>query len=86
MSTKEQATEDIKRELQRQGKSFLAFHEELDPVINSLVMTQTIAQNHRWTMPSKANSQLVAKCLFCKETDKTELINYSKYYRDDKVQ
>ena len=86
MSTKKQATEDIKSELQRQGKSFLAFHEELDPVINSLVMTQTIAQNHRWTMPSKANSQLVAKCFFCKETGKTELINYSRYYRDDKIQ
>ena len=88
MSVKEQAIEDIKKELRDNGKSFLAFHKELDPVINSLVMSRIILQDnpHRYTAPSKANSQLVAKCLFCKDTGKTELMNYSRYYQDDKVQ
>jgi len=34
---KRQAVHDIQEECQRQGKCFLAFHEELDPVIEHLV-------------------------------------------------
>ena len=32
-----QATEDIILELKRQGKCFLAFHKELDPIMSKLV-------------------------------------------------
>ena len=34
---KKQAVHDIQEECQRQGKCFLAFHEELNPVIEHLV-------------------------------------------------
>ena len=37
MSAKEVAIQDIKCELEKQGKSFLAFHTELDEVMDALV-------------------------------------------------
>ena len=37
MSVKELATRDIQEELSRQGKCFLAFHNELDPVMDRIV-------------------------------------------------
>lgn len=37
MSAKELATRDIQEELSRQGKCFLAFHSELDPVMDIIV-------------------------------------------------
>lgn len=44
MSPKEQAILDIKNDLRQQGKSFLAFHKELNPVMDSLVNSQLKAQ------------------------------------------
>lgn len=50
-SAKEQAIQDIKKELSLQGKSFLAFHEELNPVIDELVNNrikeQELCQNSK---------------------------------------
>ena len=40
MSAKESAIQDIQSELEKQGKSFLAFRTKLDPVMNSLVNEQ----------------------------------------------
>lgn len=37
MSAKEQAIIDIQEELQREGKCFLAFRSELDPIMSSIV-------------------------------------------------
>lgn len=37
MSVREIATKDIQEELSRQGKCFLAFHSELDPVMDKIV-------------------------------------------------
>jgi len=37
MSVKELATRDIQEELSRQGKCFLAFHSELDSVMDRIV-------------------------------------------------
>lgn len=37
MSAREIATKDIQEELSRQGKCFLAFHSELDPVMDRIV-------------------------------------------------
>lgn len=40
MSAKEQAIQDIKDDLRKQGKSFLAFHRNLNPIMNRLVNKQ----------------------------------------------
>lgn len=40
MSAKEQAVMDIQSELEKQGKSFLAFRTQLDPVMDTLVSEQ----------------------------------------------
>ena len=40
MSAKQQAIEDIKKDLKRQGKCFLAFHTVLDPIMRQLVRQQ----------------------------------------------
>ena len=37
MSAKEQAINDIQEELTKQGKCFLAFRSELDPIMSSIV-------------------------------------------------
>ena len=37
MSVRELATRDIQEELSRQGKCFLAFHSELDSVMDRIV-------------------------------------------------
>lgn len=37
MSAKEQAIQDIKSELEKQGKCFLAFKESLNPIMDSIV-------------------------------------------------
>ena len=34
MSVKDYAVQDIQEELSRQGKCFLAFHEELNPIMD----------------------------------------------------
>lgn len=40
MSAKEQAIKDIKSDLREQHKSFLAFHKELNPIMNEIVRNQ----------------------------------------------
>ena len=40
MSAKDVATQDIMSELEKEGKSFLAFRTKLDPVMDSLVNEQ----------------------------------------------
>ena len=46
MSVKEQAIMDIQEELSKRGKAFLAFHSELDEVMEELVNNQLEAQSH----------------------------------------
>ena len=49
MSAKESAIKDIKESLQLQGKCFLAFHKELNPIMQQLVRnhikSQQLCQN-----------------------------------------
>lgn len=80
MSAREIATKDIKQELEKNDKCFLTFHKELNPVMRRLVSRQIkdqISLNHFFT-PSHTNSQLVARCFFCK--GEAILDNYNKYY------
>ena len=44
MSVKDVAIQDIQSELEKEGKSFLAFRTQLDPVMDSLVSEQLQAQ------------------------------------------
>lgn len=44
MSVRELATQDIQEELSRQGKCFLAFRSELDPIMDKLVEEQSNEQ------------------------------------------
>lgn len=44
MSAKEKAIEDIRESLRVQGKCFLAFHKELNPIMDELVNEQIKAQ------------------------------------------
>lgn len=44
MSAKQQAILDIKKDLEKQGKCFIAFKSELNPVMNKLVNRQIKAQ------------------------------------------
>ena len=79
---KQQAIENIKDDLQRSHKAFLAFHEELNPIMGKLVTQQLKAQQKasNWPiMPSKANSRLIATCFFCKATNTVEYHNYREY-------
>ena len=44
MSAKQQAVQDIKESLKIQGKCFLAFRSELNPIMDTLVNEQLKAQ------------------------------------------
>lgn len=80
MSAKEQAIQDIKDELRRQGKCFIAFHTELNPAIGRLVMQQ-IKRQAEASFPFRTprhKSILVARCFFC--DGQIQYSNYSKYY------
>ncbi len=44
MSARKQAIRDIKESLRMQGKCFLAFHRELNPIMDKLVNNQIKAQ------------------------------------------
>lgn len=44
MSAKQQAVQDIKESLRIQGKCFLAFRSELNPIMDTLVNEQLKAQ------------------------------------------
>lgn len=84
MSAKDVAIRDMLPELESQNKCFLAFKKELNPAMRKLVGDQLREQRrisdhpHR---PSKATSELVAHCLFCKSDNTVRLNNYIKYYK-----
>lgn len=44
---REQAIKDIKEELEREHKAFIAFRKELNPVMNELVKEQLQEQHRR---------------------------------------
>ena len=46
MSAKQQAIMDIQKELSEHGKCFLAFHKQLNPIMNRLVKEHIKAQQH----------------------------------------
>lgn len=85
MTAKQQAVEDIKNDLLQQSKSFLMFNRRLDPVMRKLVSRHKEAQRKVidpfYTL-NKKPSQLVARCLFCKETGNVTYTNYQKYYNE----
>ena len=80
MSAKEYAVQDIKDDLMKEKRSFLAFRKELNPVMRRLVSRQIKDQIilNPYPTPSHSNSQLVAHCFFSK--GKVRLNNYAKYY------
>ena len=81
MSTKEIAEHDIKQELSKNGKCFLSFHTELNPIMRKLVRQHIKAQISLspFSTTSHHNSQLVAHCFFCNGEVKYE--NYQNYYK-----
>ena len=81
MTPKDLAVKDMKEDLRRQNKSFLAFHNELNPVMRKIVSSQIREQvsiTNLFNMPIRHKTQLMARCFFCKGKVKFE--NYSKYY------
>lgn len=82
MSARKQAVQDMMPELKKNHKSFIAFRRELNPVMRQLVTEQVKAQqeiSQLFSVPSRANSQLVARCFFAKGTIVYD--NYDKYYK-----
>ena len=77
MSAKEAAVLDIKEDLKKQGKCFIAFRKDLNPVMRKLVREQIHAQN---PFRKKHYGQLIAHCLFSYTTKEVKYDNYSKYY------
>lgn len=82
MTAKEQAVQDIQNELNKQGKCFIAFRTELDPIMESLERNQIEEQNSLFKEDPfiKGHSQLMATCLFCKTGIVYE--NYTHYYEN----
>lgn len=77
MSAKDLAIQDIQKELELNGKCFLAFHTELDPVMKRLVSNQIKAQRRKKSYHS--NAQIMARCFFSASNPKYE--NYMNYYK-----
>ena len=87
MSAKELAIQDIKNELEKNHKCFLAFRTELNPIMDKLVSEHLKAQQKAsnqvlWpsTRPSRSATQLIARCFFCKSDSSIKYDNYSEYY------
>ena len=78
MTPKDLAVKEMKEELKRQNKSFLAFHNDLNPMMRRLVFSQIKQQLSINPFTPRHKSQLIARCFFCK--GQVKLINYSKYY------
>ena len=81
MTPKDLAVKDIKDDLMKENKAFLAFHNELNPAIRRIVSSQIREQvsiTNPFNMPIRHKTQLMARCFFCKGEVKLE--NYSKYY------
>lgn len=82
MTAKDLAVQDMIPELEKQNKCFLAFRQELNPIMRKLVSQHIKAQReatNTFNSFSQANSQLIARCFF----SKGEVIfeNYTKYYK-----
>ena len=81
MTPKDLAVRDIQNDLNKQGKAFLAFHNELNPAMRKIVLSQ-IREQVNITSPSKMPARFrrepVARCFFCNGKIKYE--NYGKYY------
>ena len=56
MTAKQLAIQDIKDDLKAQGKCFLAFHSELNPIMNKLV-TRQIRRQKQLQSPSLQNQR-----------------------------
>lgn len=82
MSAKEAAINDIKKDLLQHNKSFIAFKQELNPIMRKLVRKHLMEQQsiNTFHTPLFHNAQLVAHCFFCKSDNTASLSNYSKYY------
>ena len=83
MTPKDLAVKDIKDDLMKENKAFLAFHNELNPAMRKIVSSQIREQvsiTNPFNMPVRHKTQLMARCFFCK--GQVELINYSKYYEN----
>lgn len=81
MTPKDLAVRDIQNDLSKQGKTFLAFHNELNPAMRKIVASQIKRQvsiTNPLNMPVRHKVQLEARCFFCKGKVKFE--NYRKYY------
>ena len=81
MTPKDLAVKNIKDDLMKENKAFLAFHNELNPAMRKIVFSQIkeqISITNPFNMPVRHKAQLIAKCFFCKGKVKYE--NYSKYY------
>jgi len=81
MTPKDLAVKDIKDDLMKENKAFLAFHNELNPAMRKIVSSQIREQvsiTNPFNMPVRHKTQLMARCFFCK--GKVKLENYSKYY------
>jgi len=81
MNVKQLAIQDIVEDLKHENKTFIAFRNELNPVIRKIVAKQIGLQN-KISSPlfTKKPAQLIAHCFFMKSTGKSTLYNYSKYY------
>jgi len=83
MNAKEQAVTDIKEDLEKQGKSFIAFHSELDSIMRKLVSNKIREQesiSYPFNIISGERTELVAHCTFCNGT--VVFTNYNKYYEN----
>jgi hypothetical protein len=69
MTPKDLAVKDMKEDLSKENKSFLAFHNELNPVMRKIVSSQIRKQvsiTNPFNMPVRHKTQLMARCFFCK--------------------
>lgn len=82
MSAKDAAIQDMIPELEKRNKTFLAFHSELNPIMDQLVEQHIRAQQSLFKRFDKSNSQLMAHCYFCKSNNTVKFSNYEKYYKE----
>ena len=83
MTPKDLAVRDMKEDLSKENKSFLAFHNELNPAMRKIVSSQIREQvsiTNPFNMPIRHKTQLMARCFFANGQVKLE--NYSKYYEN----
>lgn len=78
----QQAIQDIREDLSKEHKCFIAFRTKLNPVMRGLVKEQLRQQSNLnpFHHNSHSNSQHVAHCCFITSTQTSELHDYTKYY------